>query len=117
MYALFQNLDLLARNGVVAPAVLQHVIDIDKAVTPEELRDAYHNTKAYLDRARGPPNPDPDAQAQLAEAETQLNVIAHSRQQGIDFGELFALIIFGGNHRIPRPGFPSGRIGLDWIPG
>ena len=114
VYALFQNLDLLARNGVVAPAVLQHVIDIDKAVTPEELRDAYHNTKAYLDRAEAA-NPDPDAQAQLAEAETQLNVIAHSRQQGIDFGELFALIIFGGITvflgLVSRPGV-SGWIGF-----
>ena len=95
VYTLFQNLDLLARNGVVEPAVLQHVIEIDKAVTPEQLRDAYRDTKAYLDRAEAA-NPDPDAHAQLAEAETQLNVIAHSRQQGIDFGELFALIIFGG---------------------
>ena len=114
VYALFQNLDLLARNGVVEPAVLRHVIDIDKAVTPEQLRDAYHDTKAYLDRAEAA-NPDPDAQAQLAEAETQLNVIAHSRQQGIDFGELFALIIFGGITvflgLVSRPGV-SGWIGF-----
>lgn len=41
-------------------------------------------------------DPDDSDRAQLAEAETQLNVIAHSRQQGIEFGELFALIIFGG---------------------
>ena len=72
-----------------------HVISIDKAVTPEQLKTAYQDTKDCLDRAEAS-NPNPDDQVQLAEAETQLNVIAHSRQQGIEFGELFALIIFGG---------------------
>ena len=95
VYTLFQSLDLLARRNVVDPAVRERVIEIDKAVTPEELQSAYHDTKEYLDLAEAT-NPDPDDQAQLAEAETHLNVIAHSRQQGIDFGELFALIIFGG---------------------
>ena len=95
VYSLFQNLDLLARRNVVDPAVREHVIDIDKAVTPEQLQTAYHNTKECLDRAEATTTDAAD-QAQLAEAETQLNVIAHSRQQGIDFGELFALIIFGG---------------------
>ena len=107
VYALFQSIDLLARNGVVESEVRddqrddeprdirEYVIDIDKAVTPEELQKAYRTIKECLDRAEAA-NPDQDAQAQLAEAETQLNVIAHSRQQGIDFGELFALIIFGG---------------------
>ena len=95
IYSLFQNLDLLARRNVVDPAVREHIIDIDRAVTPEQLQTAYQNTKECLDRADAT-NPNADDQAQLAEAETQLNVVAHSRQQGIDFGELFALIIFGG---------------------
>ena len=95
IYTLFQNVDLLARRNVIDPDTREHVIAIDKAVTPEQLQNAYRDTKERLDRAEAT-NPDPDDQAQLAEAETQLNVIAHSRQQGIDFGELFALIIFGG---------------------
>ncbi len=95
LYTLFQNVDLLARRDVIDQAAREHVIDIDKAVTPEQLKDAYESAKDCLDRAEAA-NPDPDDQVQLAEAETQLNVIAHSRQQGIEFGELFALIIFGG---------------------
>ncbi len=114
VYTLFQNLDLLARNNVVDPNVRQYVIDIDKAVTPEELQTAYLNIKECLDRAEAA-NPDLADQAQLAEAETLLNVIAHSRQQGIDFGELFALIIFGGITvflgLVSRPGV-SGWIGF-----
>ena len=95
LYTLFQNVDLLARRDVIHQAARMHVISIDKAVTPEQLKAAYQDTKDCLDRAEAS-NPDPDDQVQLAEAETQLNVIAHSRQQGIEFGELFALIIFGG---------------------
>ena len=33
----------------------------------------------------------------LADTEAQLNMMVHSRQQGVDFGELFSLIIFGGS--------------------
>ena len=95
LYTLFQNVDLLARRDVIDQAAREHVIDIDKSVTPEQLQTAYQDTKDCLDRAEAS-NPNPDDQVQLAEAETQLNVIAHSRQQGIEFGELFALIIFGG---------------------
>ena len=95
LYTLFQNVDLLARRDVIHQAARMHVISIDKAVTPEQLKTAYQDTKDCLDRAEAS-NPNPDDQVQLAEAETQLNVIAHSRQQGIEFGELFALIIFGG---------------------
>ena len=114
VYTLFQSVDLLVRNGVVEPKVRQYVIDIDKAVTPEQLKDAYDNTKGCLDRAESA-NPDPADQDQLAAAETLLNVIVHSRQQGIDFGELFALIIFGGITiclgLVSRPGV-SGWIGF-----
>ena len=95
LYTLFQNLDLLARRNVVDGAVRDHILAIDYAVTPEQLQVAYQEARVYLIEAVDA-NPDMDDQAQIAEAETQLNVIAHSRQQGIEFGELFALIIFAG---------------------
>ena len=59
------------------------------------MQRASRNVRVYLVEA-AEVNPDAEDQAQLAEAETQLNVIAHSRQQGIELGELFALIIFAG---------------------
>ena len=95
MYSLFQNLDLLARRNVIDQSVRVHILAIDYAVTPEELQDAYQKIRGCLAQAVAS-NPSPEDLADLAEAETQLNVIAHSRQQGIEFGELFALIIFGG---------------------
>lgn len=95
LYSLFQNLDLLARRNVIDESVRDHILAIDYAVTPEELQNAYQKIRGCLANAVAA-NPSPEDRSDLAEAETQLNVIAHSRQQGIEFGELFALIIFGG---------------------
>ncbi len=95
LYAMFQNLDLLARRNVIDVAVREHILAIDAAVTPEGLQEAYGKIRGCLADAVAA-NPSPEDRSDLAEAETQLNVIAHSRQQGIEFGELFALIIFGG---------------------
>ena len=95
VYTLFQNLDLLARRGVIDESVRDHVLAIDAAVTPEQLQVAYEGVRQSLMQAIAAAPDDAD-RAQLAEAETQLNVVAHSRQQGVEFGELFALIIFGG---------------------
>ena len=95
LYALFQNVDLLARRNVIDGSVRNHVLAIDYAVTPEQLQRAYQEVRILLAEAEAV-NPDADDQAQLADAEIQLNAIAHSRQQGIEFGELFALIVFGG---------------------
>ncbi len=95
LYTLFQNLDLLARRNVIDESVREHILAIDYAVTPEQLQAAYQNARRCIADAVIA-DPEPEDHTQLAEAETQLNVIAHSRQQGIEFGELFALIIFGG---------------------
>ncbi len=95
LYALFQNLDLMARRNVIDESVRDHILAIDEAVTPEQLQSAYQEVRLDLaEAAKG--DITPEDHAQLAEAETQLNVIAHSRQQGIEFGELFALIVFAG---------------------
>lgn len=95
LYTLFQNLDLMVRRDVVNESVRDHVLAIDYAVTPEQLQSAYQDVRLDLAQAASG-DISPEDHAQLAEAETQLNVIAHSRQQGIEFGELFALIVFAG---------------------
>lgn len=86
---------LLARRNVIDESVRDRILAIDYAVNPGQLQNAYHEVRADLTEAAAA-DFELEDQAQLAEAETQLNVIAHSRQQGIEFGELFALIIFGG---------------------
>ena len=95
VFSLFQSLNLLARRGLIDSSIRDYIRAMDGSQSPEELQNAYNQAKlcfAQLDTA----NLAPTDQVQLAEAEAQLNTLAHSRQQGIEFGELFSLIIFGG---------------------
>ena len=96
LFALHRNLELLARRNLIDPNVNQHIRGIDSAHNPRELRIAYTGAKLCFAQAADADHPPADRKL-LADAETQLNIIVHSRQQGVDFGELFSLIIFGGS--------------------
>ena len=96
IFALHRNLEMLARRNLIDPSVNEHIRGIDSARNPEELQAAYAGAKLCFARAVAVDHPAPDRKL-LADAEAQLNMVAHSRQQGIDFGELFSLIIFGGS--------------------
>ncbi len=95
IFALHQAVELLARRSLIAPVVSEHIRGVDSARNPEELRIAYAQAKLCFVRAAASGHQVAD-QKLLARAEAQLNMVVHSRQQGVDFGELFSLIIFGG---------------------
>ena len=95
IFALHQAVELLASRNLIAPETSKHILDVDGARNPEKLRIAYTQAKLCFARAAAVYHPDADRKL-LADAETQLNMVVHSRQQGVDFGELFSLIIFGG---------------------
>ena len=96
IFALHRNLELLARRGLIAPEASEHIRAIDGSRNVEELRRAYTRVKLCFVQAAAVDLPLADRRL-LANAETQLNMMVHSRQQGVDFGELFSLIIFGGS--------------------
>ena len=96
IFALHRNLELLARRNLISPDASSHVRAIDRSRTPEQLQGAYTELKLCFARAAAVDHRDADRKL-LADAETQLNVFVHSRQQGLEFGELFSLIIFGGS--------------------
>ena len=91
---LFQDVDLMARRNIIDTSIRQHILDVDAAHNPEDLQAAYHRAKTGFSEAAA--NAGSDDQARLADAEALLNIIVHSRGHGIEFGELFALVIFGG---------------------
>ena len=95
IFALHQAVELLARRNLIAPVISEHIRGVDSARNPEELRVAYSQAKLCFVRAADMGHQVAD-QKLLASAEAQLNMVVHSRQQGVDFGELFSLIIFGG---------------------
>ena len=96
IFALHRNLEMLSRRNLIDGRVSEHIRGIDSAHNPEELRAAYSQAKLCFAQAAAVDHPLADRKL-LADAEAQLNMVAHSRQQGVDFGELFSLIIFGGS--------------------
>jgi len=95
IFALHQAVELLASRNLISPETSEHIRSVDSARNPEELRIAYSQAKLCFVRAAAVNHSVAD-QKLLASAEAQLNMVVHSRQQGVDFGELFSLIIFGG---------------------
>ncbi len=91
---LFHDVDLMARRNVIDTSIRQHILDVDGAHNPEDLQAAYHRARTGLSEAAA--NASSNDRTRLADAEAQLNIVVHSRGHGIEFGELFALVIFGG---------------------
>ena len=95
IFVLFQNLEILVVRKLIDPSVREHILTIDGSHSPDELGTAYNGAKDCFDRAVVADLAEDD-RIRLAEAEAQLNSVVHSRRHGIDVGELFALMSFGG---------------------
>ncbi len=94
IFTLFQTVDVLARRNLIDPVVRQHILSMEGARNAEELQSAYGDAKDCFTEGVAAVH-SPEDLSLLADAEAQLNVIAHSRQHGVEFGELFALVVFG----------------------
>lgn len=95
IFALFSNVDLLVRRHLIDPSVRRHLLDVDSSHDPEKLQAAYREVLARMSRAKSA-DIDSEDEERLVHAETELNAVVHSRRHGIELGELFALMIFGG---------------------
>ena len=92
-FALFREMDGLVRRNVIDQAIREHILTIDAAQGPE-LAKAYAEARSCISVAlRQAGGPDRE---KLIALETELDALAHSRQQAINFGELCALVIFAG---------------------
>lgn len=92
-FAIFQNIDLLARRGIVGSNLRDRVVDLDSAQNVEDIGAAYSDVKQDFQAARQTAQI-PENQQLLSETEASLDAVVHSKQQGSNFGEFFALIIF-----------------------
>ena len=92
-FRLFRDFNSLARRGVISASVCECVLTIDRS-QGEDLKKAYDDARGHLlaatERAEGR-----DVE-RLIILESELDALAHSRQQDINFGELCALFIFCG---------------------
>ena len=92
-FSLFSRIDLLATRGAIADEVRDHLLRIDAHADAADLRDAYDAARRDIRRAYVEAPNDEDRR-ELAEAAAEVDALAHSRQEGQDFGEYVALVVF-----------------------
>ena len=89
VFLIYNRLSTLARKGGISEDAKNQLCRIDEHAKPEQLLDAYRNLKGYFKTTREQhPEYDDD---KLDELEAAVDSLAHSKQQGANFGELIAL--------------------------
>ena len=114
-FKVFRELEELERRGVISPGaeIYKHILTIDEK-QGQKLEDAYGAARrAISDALITAEGPD---RKKLIAISIELDTLAHSRQQGINFGEICALFIFAGlvvgTALISRPAEVSGLTGF-----
>ncbi len=92
-FLLVRRLEALAERGVIDPAVCEDILEVNRADGPQ-VQEAYDSARQHIATAILHANPEDTDR--LVELEVELDSLTHSRQQGINFGELCAIAIFGG---------------------
>ena len=92
-FKLFRELEELEVRGVIRGNPSTKVIEMDEK-GGRELEAAYVEARLAINRSLISAS-DQDRE-KLRKVESELDMLAHSRQQGINFGEICALFIFAG---------------------
>ena len=92
-FALFSRTSLLAQGGAIDGDVRSFIMRIDSPEDPQDLVDAYESAQQIIGQAYFTADSDADRR-ELARAAGELDALAHSRQEGQDFGEYVALVTF-----------------------
>ena len=114
-FKVFRELEELERRGVISPEakICEHILTIDEK-QGRDLENAYSAARRAISDALGQDDC-PDREKLIA-VSVKLDALAHSRQQGINFGEICALFIFAGlvvgTALLSRPGGVSGLTGF-----
>jgi hypothetical protein len=95
IFALAQRLEVPVYLRIVDDGVLEHLGRVDGARATAGVQRAYLDARTALSRTVREGLGIADLEY-LAETEAMLNDLAYSRHRGIEFGELFALMVFGG---------------------
>ena len=90
-FGLIRELNALARRGLIGGEVCEYILAINESHGPE-LQNAYNKARQCIAVALR--RASHQEQDKLIAMEAELDSLTHSRQQGINFGELCALGIF-----------------------
>ena len=88
VFLIYNRLSTLARKGGISEDAKNQLRRIDEHTKPEQLLDAYRKLKDYFKTTR---EEHPEYDDKLDELEAAVDSLAHSKQQGANFGELIAL--------------------------
>ena len=94
IFDLSKRFEVLVSSGMVDARVLERFVKVDGARTTDELQCAYREVDIELSRVQRESLGIEDLRY-LVETESKLNDLVYSRHQGVGFGELFALMVFG----------------------
>lgn len=92
MLMLWQNISAWVAANKLKPSAQNDLLQIDSHQSQKELRNAYRSLKESL-VATASSISDDKARAQLKDMMAETDMLAHSKQQGSNFGELIALFI------------------------
>ena len=90
---LFRELEELEHRGVIQERSSKHIVEMDEK-EGRELEAAYVASRQAVIQALSMATG--SDRERLRQIEVELDILAHSRQQGINFGEVCALFIFAG---------------------
>ena len=88
VFRLFHGLKTLAKKRGMADDARNQLRAIDEHTKPEQLRAAYQKLKKHFITAR---EQHPEHEEKLEQLEAEIDTLVHSKQQGVNFGELIAL--------------------------
>ena len=88
VFLLFHGLKTLAKKRGMDDDARNQLRAIDEHTKPEQLRAAYQKLKNHFITAR---EQHPEHEEKLEQLEAEVDTLVHSKQQGVNFGELIAL--------------------------
>ncbi len=93
MMHIFRRLNLLAMRSKIDPLAVRAMLRVDAPKNSADLKSSYAEVKKHIAAALANAK-DTDEERLIADAEADLDALAHSKQQGSNFGELVALFVF-----------------------
>ena len=88
VFLVFHGLKTLAKKRGMDDDARNQLRAIDEHTKPEQLRAAYQKLKKHFITAR---EQHPEHEEKLEQLEAEIDTLVHSKQQGVNFGELIAL--------------------------
>ena len=93
LFGIYRKLELMVNVGILSSDILGYIREIDNSKNSSRLRNAYTKARKCIAKAD---SQNSDSREMLIQAESDLDALVRSKQMGLVFGEMFAIVIFAG---------------------